>query len=156
MMKEFQLGGVTCQVCVNKIEKKLLKKEGIFKANVNFSNEHLTVEYDNDIVTDKDIIEIVKKLGYEITEIKNLKEVELDIEGISCQSCINRIEKKIGKLNGVDNITVNLATNKGIVSYNSEEIKLSEILDSINKLGFKGKNQKIYQLINKKSRCKST
>lgn len=139
MMKEFQLAGVTCQVCVNKIEKKLLKKEGIFKANVNFSNEHLTVEYDNDIVTDKDIIEIVKKLGYEITEIKNLKEVELDIEGISCQSCINRIEKKIGKLNGVDNITVNLATNKGIVSYNSEEIKLSEILDSINKLGFKGK-----------------
>ena len=44
--KNYQLGGVTCQVCVNKIEKKLSKLEGVNEAVVNFSNEKLIVEYD--------------------------------------------------------------------------------------------------------------
>ena len=138
MRKEFQLGGVSCQVCVNKIEKKLQKKEGVTSAVVNFSNEKLTVEFDDSIISVADIIETVKKLGYEIEEIKNLKEVELNIQGISCQSCVNRIEKKVGKLEGVDSIAVNLATYKGVVKYDSEKIKLSEIISTIDKLGFKG------------------
>ena len=138
MRKEFQLGGVSCQVCVNKIEKKLQKKEGVTSAVVNFSNEKLTVEFDDSIISVADIIETVKKLGYEIEEIKNLKEVELNIQGISCQSCVNRIEKKVGKLEGVDSVAVNLATYKGVVKYDSEKIKLSEIISAIDKLGFKG------------------
>ena len=139
MKKEFQLGGVSCQVCVNKIEKKLAKKPGVASAVVNFSNEHLNIDYDENQITDKEIIETVEKLGYDISEIKDLKEVELDIEGISCQTCVNRIEKKVGKLPGVESVSVNLATFKGLVTYDSDKIKLSEILEVIEKLGFKGK-----------------
>lgn len=139
MKKEFQLGGVSCQVCVNKIEKKLSKKPGVASAVVNFSNEHLNIDYDENQITDKEIIETVEKLGYDISEIKDLKEVELDIEGISCQTCVNRIEKKVGKLPGVESVSVNLATFKGLVTYDSDKIKLSEILEVIEKLGFKGK-----------------
>ena len=139
MKKEFQLGGVSCQVCVNKIEKKLAKKPGVASAVVNFSNEHLNIDYDENQISDKEIIETVEKLGYDISEIKDLKEVELDIEGISCQTCVNRIEKKVGKLPGVESVSVNLATFKGLVTYDSDKIKLSEILEVIEKLGFKGK-----------------
>ena len=139
MKKEFQLGGVSCQVCVNKIEKKLSKKPGVASAVVNFSNEHLNIDYDENQITDKEIIETVEKLGYDISEIKDLKEVELDIEGISCQTCVNRIEKKVGKMPGVESVSVNLATFKGLVTYDSDKIKLSEILEVIEKLGFKGK-----------------
>ena len=39
------------------------------------------------------IKEVVKKLGYEIEEINDYKEVELDISGITCQVCVNKIEK---------------------------------------------------------------
>lgn len=70
--------------------------------------------------------------------LKNNKEVELDIQGISCQACINRIEKKVSSLDGVEEISVNLATNKGSVKYDADKIKLSEILEAISKLGFKG------------------
>lgn len=139
MRKEFQLGGVSCQVCVNKIEKKLNKTAGVTDAAVNFSNGKLTIEFDETQISVKNIIDIVEKLGYEISEIKNLKDIEVDIEGISCQSCVNRIEKKVGKLQGVDSVSVNLATFKGNIKYDPDRIKLSEIIAAINKLGFKGK-----------------
>ena len=99
--KNYQLGGVTCQVCVNKIEKKVSKLEGVKEANVNFSNERFTVNYDETLVNSEKIIEIVKKLGYEIEEINDFKEIELDISGITCQVCVNKIEKKVSKLEGV-------------------------------------------------------
>lgn len=137
--KNYQLGGVTCQVCVNKIEKKLSKLEGVNEAVVNFSNEKLTVDYDEILLDGERIKEVVKKLGYEIEEIKDLKEVELDIAGITCQVCVNKIEKKVAKLEGVDSIIVNLANSRGRVVYDSEKIKLSEILEVIKKLGYESK-----------------
>ena len=137
--KNYQLGGVTCQVCVNKIEKKVGKLEGVEEAVVNFSTEKLTTTYDETILTSEKIIEVVKKLGYEIEEINDLKEVELDISGITCQVCVNKIEKKVGKLEGVNSVVVNLANSRGKVTYDSEKIKLSEILEVIKKLGYEGK-----------------
>ena len=137
--KNYQLGGVTCQVCVNKIEKKLSKLDGVLEAIVNFSNEKLAVEYDEKLLDAERIKEVVKKLGYDIEEIDDYKEVELDISGITCQVCVNKIEKKVGKLEGVKEIVVNLANSRGRVVYDSEKIKLSEILTVIKKLGYDGK-----------------
>lgn len=137
--KNYQLGGVTCQVCVNKIEKKLSKLEGVKEVIVNLSNGKLAVEYEETILGNDKIEETVKKLGYEIEEINDFKEVELDISGITCQVCVNKIEKKVGKLEGVKEIVVNLANSRGRVIYDSEKIKLSEILEVIKKLGYEGK-----------------
>ena len=138
MKKSYQLGGVSCQVCVNKIEKKLKKLEGTKEAIVNLSTEKLSIEYDENILNENTIKETVTKLGYEIEEIQDLKEVELDIDGISCQMCVSKIERKISKLEGVKSIVVNLANSRGKVVYDSEKIKLSEILHIMEKLGYKG------------------
>lgn len=138
MKKSYQLGGVSCQVCVNKIEKKLKKLEGTKEAIVNLSTEKLSIDYDENILNENTIKETVTKLGYEIEEIQDLKEVELDIDGISCQMCVSKIERKISKLEGVKSIVVNLANSRGKVVYDSEKIKLSEILHIMEKLGYKG------------------
>lgn len=137
--KNYQLGGVTCQVCVNKIERKVGKLEGVKEAVVNLSNGKLTIEYDENLLNSEKIKEVVKKLGYEIEEINDFKEVEIDITGITCQVCVNKIEKKVGKLEGVKEIAVNLANSRGKILYDSEKIKLSEILEVIKKLGYEGK-----------------
>ncbi|MBM6874570.1 heavy metal translocating P-type ATPase [Fusobacterium mortiferum] len=137
--KNYQLGGVTCQVCVNKIERKVRKLEGVEEAVVNLSNGKLTIEYDENLLNSEKIKEVVKKLGYEIEEINDFKEVEIDITGITCQVCVNKIEKKVGKLEGVKEIAVNLANSRGKILYDSEKIKLSEILEVIKKLGYEGK-----------------
>lgn len=138
MKKNYQLGGISCQVCVNKIEKKLSKLEGIKEAIVNLSTEKLSVDYDEKILKEEVIIETVKKLGYGIEEESDLKEVELDIDGISCQVCVNKIEKKVSKLNGVRSVIVNLANSRGKIVYDSDVIKLSEILEVMKKMGYTG------------------
>lgn len=137
--KIYQLGGVTCQVCVNKIERKVGKLEGVEEAVVNLSNGKLTIEYDENLLNSEKIKKVVKKLGYEIEEINDFKEVEIDITGITCQVCVNKIERKVGKLEGVKKIAVNLANSRGKILYDSEKIKLSEILEVIKKLGYEGK-----------------
>ena len=137
--KNYQLRGVTCQVCVNKIERKVGKLEGVEETVVNLSNGKLTIEYDENLLNSEKIKEVVKKLGYEIEEINDFKEVEIDITGITCQVCVNKIEKKVGKLEGVKEIAVNLANSRGKILYDSEKIKLSEILEVIKKLGYEGK-----------------
>lgn len=153
MKKQYQLGGVSCQVCVSKIERKLKKLEGTEEATVNLSTEKLTIEYDENILKEDTIISTVKKLGYEIEEIEDLKEVELDIDGISCQMCVSKIERKISKLDGVKSIVVNLANSRGKIVYDSEKIKLSEILQKIEKLGYKGtKHNEIAESIKDKEK----
>ena len=138
MKKNYQLGGISCQVCVNKIEKKLSKLEGMKEAVVNLSTEKLSVDYDETILKEETIIETVKKLGYEIEQESELKDVELDIDGISCQVCVNKIEKKVSKLNGVKSVIVNLASSRGKIVYDSDVIKLSEILEVMKKMGYTG------------------
>lgn len=138
MKKSYQLGGVSCQVCVNKIEKKLSKLDGMKEAVVNLSTEKLSVDYDESLLKDETIMEVVKKLGYEIEEESDLKDVELDIDGISCQVCVNKIEKKVSKLNGVKSVIVNLANSRGKIVYDSDVIKLSEILEVMKKMGYTG------------------
>ncbi|WP_130891338.1 heavy metal translocating P-type ATPase [Fusobacterium ulcerans] len=138
MKKTYKLGGISCQVCVNKIEKKLSKLEGIKEATVNLSTEKLSVDYDETILKEEIIIETVKKLGYEIEEESDLKDIELDIDGISCQVCVNKIEKKVSKLNGVKSVAVNLANSRGKIVYDSDVIKLSEILEVMQKMGYTG------------------
>lgn len=138
MKKSYQLGGVSCQVCVNKIEKKLSKLDGMKEAVANLSTEKLSVDYDESLLKDETITEVVKKLGYEIEEESDLKDVELDIDGISCQVCVNKIEKKVSKLNGVKSVIVNLANSRGKIVYDSDVIKLSEILEVMKKMGYTG------------------
>lgn len=138
MKKTYKLGGISCQVCVNKIEKKLSKLEGMKEAVVNLSTEKLSVDYDEAILKEETITEIVKKLGYEIEEESDLKDIELDIDGISCQVCVNKIEKKVSKLNGVKSVAVNLANSRGKIVYDSDVIKLSEILEVMEKMGYTG------------------
>ncbi len=136
--KELSAWRRSCQVCVNKIEKKLSKLDGMKEAVVNLSTEKLSVDYDESLLKDETITEVVKKLGYEIEEESDLKDVELDIDGISCQVCVNKIEKKVSKLNGVKSVIVNLANSRGKIVYDSDVIKLSEILEVMKKMGYTG------------------
>lgn len=63
------------------------------------------------------------------------KHFELDIKGMTCAACSARIERVLGKLEGVS-ANVNLATEKAFVSSNNPAIDLPEIIQSIEKTGF--------------------
>ena len=66
-----------------------------------------------------------------------IKKEMLNIEGMTCAACSARIEKVIGKLDGINKINVNLATEKANIEYDPLKIKLNEIKNNIDKLGYK-------------------
>ena len=67
---------------------------------------------------------------------KDTKKLELQIDGISCQACVAKIERKLSKTNGVERALVNISNNMANIDYNEKEIKASEIMETIEKLGY--------------------
>lgn len=78
---EFDITGMTCAACSNRIEKVLNKQPAIQNATVNLSTEVATVDYYPGNMDESDIIERIKKLGYDATlkseEQSDRKENEL-------------------------------------------------------------------------------
>ena len=60
----------------------------------------------------------------------------LDIAGMSCSACSSRIEKVVGRMDGVEEIAVNLLTNKAQVTYDETKLDTATIITRIEKLGF--------------------
>ena len=132
-----KIGGMTCQACVKRVEKAVGKIKGVSEGNVNLATEKLSLRYDEDSVSLDEIKKSVLDAGYTIENEEKINSVTLSIEGMTCQSCVSRIEKKTRELPGVEKISVNLATEKAVVEYRKNELKISEIVKFIDELGYK-------------------
>lgn len=65
---EFDITGMTCAACANKIEKRLNKLDGVEKATVNFALETAQVEFSPSQISVQDMKEAIKKLGYSLEQ----------------------------------------------------------------------------------------
>ncbi len=129
--------GMTCAACALRIEKTVRKLPGLAQASVNLASEKLFVEYDADSLQLSQIKEAVSKIGYEVAEKTDANRVTIPIGGMTCAACAQRIEKVIGRLDGVDSVSVNLATEKASISYHPQTVRLSDIKQAIEKIGYK-------------------
>ena len=67
---------------------------------------------------------------------QSLKETNLQISGMTCAACSNRIEKSLNKLDGVETATVNLALEKSAIKYDPAQINIEDIEKKIKDLGY--------------------
>lgn len=74
---KYSVEGMSCAACASSIERELSKKEGIIKATVNLLANTLVVEY-YDSITDKEIVDTIKRIGYTLLPYKGNK-VEKDL-----------------------------------------------------------------------------
>ena len=83
------------------------------------------------------------KLGTELDDKqeRDKKKLELKIDGISCQACVAKIERKLAKTGGVEKALVNISNNMADIEYDEKEIKASEIMKIIEKLGYTPKRR---------------
>ncbi|MBT2734509.1 heavy metal translocating P-type ATPase [Bacillus sp. ISL-7] len=75
---EFNISGMTCAACANKIEKRLNKLNGVQTATVNFALESALVEYNPDEVSVSDMKEAINKLGYRLEQKQESKGEKVD------------------------------------------------------------------------------
>ncbi|HSV36168.1 MAG TPA: heavy metal translocating P-type ATPase [Ramlibacter sp.] len=101
----FPVEGMTCASCVNRVEKALSALPGVREASVNLATEVATVKADPAVGLAA-LRGAVEKAGYTVGE----QTVRLGIEGMTCASCVARVEKALKKVPGVDTALVNLAT----------------------------------------------
>ena len=105
--------GMTCASCANRIERGLKKVGGVESAQVNLASEQATISYDPQQTQPRDLVAAVEKAGYGVIS----DQIELPITGMTCASCVNRVEKALKKTDGVLDASVNLATERATVTY---------------------------------------
>ncbi|MCM3759139.1 copper ion binding protein [Sporosarcina aquimarina] len=66
-----------------------------------------------------------------------MQQVALNVQGMSCGSCVNKIEGNVGNLNGVESVNVYLSERKVDVTFNENDINLEAIKDAIRESGYK-------------------
>ena len=137
MQQTLRITGMTCAACAQRIEKVTSKLNGVTESSVNFATEKLTLNYDEKLIKLVDIQSSVSKAGYELHADQSEKQITMPIEGMTCASCAQRIEKTVSKLNGVSSANVNLATEKATIHYDPSIIRLSQIKTEIIKIGYK-------------------
>ena len=97
--------GMTCASCVGRVERALSAVPGVIDANVNLAMERATVRF-NDVTVQEQLLRAIEGVGYSVPT----DSVELAIGGMSCASCVRRVERTLAQVPGVTEASVNLAT----------------------------------------------
>jgi len=133
---ELPVGGMSCAACVNRIEKGLVQVPGVIRASVNLATERATVEYDPESASSGEILstltKVITDLGYSVKTEK----VTLPIAGMTCASCVARIEKALKGQAGIIQATVNLASEKATVEYVPFQVKPGDLKQVIREIGY--------------------
>ncbi|HFI0353263.1 TPA: heavy metal translocating P-type ATPase [Streptococcus suis] len=135
MQKEsISVSGMTCASCAMTVEKAVGKLTGVEKASVNLATEKLSVSFDENVLSLSDIGQAVEKAGYGL--VRNLITETYAIEGMTCASCAMTVEKTLGKLEGVEEISVNLATEKATLRYNRDLQNPTSLVKAVEEAGY--------------------
>src|ERR671916_3346276 len=105
--------GMSCAACARRVEKSLSRVMGVSEANVNFATGKATVAYDPGAVKPEALIGAIESAGY----WAEVRETSFDVSGMTCASCVGRVEKALRKVPGVLDVSVNLATERARVEY---------------------------------------
>jgi len=105
--------GMTCTTCAATIKKGLSQTPGVEQADVSFASEKASVEYDPTKVDLAKIKNTVSQLGYGVATRKSI----FPVGGMTCASCVARVEEALSGVPGVISANVNLASEKATVEY---------------------------------------
>jgi Cu+-exporting ATPase len=108
-----RITGMTCTTCARTIAKGLSHTTGVKQANVNFASEKASIEYDPTKVDLAKIKNAVSQLGYGVATKKSI----FPVGGMTCASCVARVEEALSSVPGVISASVNLASEKATVEY---------------------------------------
>jgi Cu+-exporting ATPase len=113
--------GINCASCVAKIEK------------VNLATKKAAIAFDPGQVHMSDFINTIEDLGYEI----GLEKVTLPVQGMSCASCVGKVQSALSHVPGVTRAHVNFAAEKATVEYISGQVTVKDLSEAVEAIGYK-------------------
>ena len=135
---EVKIDGMSCASCVNTIDTALNAKKGVETVNINIANDTGKVIFDETNISQDEVLKTIQESGYEPRIIdKSFKKMTLPVEGMTCATCAQRVTNAMNELDGVNEVNVNVATDKVTFSYDSEAIHFSAIRKAVADSGYK-------------------
>ena len=137
--KTFTIDGMHCASCAQTVEKAVKKLPGVQNSVVNLATEKLTVDYDQAELTAKDILKAVEDAGYQANSMDIQQ--SFAIEGMTCASCAQTVEKSVKKMEGISVASVNLATEKLQVYFDPKIVTVPDIIKAVSDSGYKASEE---------------
>jgi Cu+-exporting ATPase len=103
--------GMTCASCVRRVEKAIAAAPGVNGASVNLATERADVHLDT-AESLAAVMAAIRTAGYDVAR----RSVEIGIGGMTCASCVRRVEMALAKVPGVLSASVNPATERAVIS----------------------------------------
>ena len=123
------IGGMTCASCVARVEKALRAVPGVSAVSVNLATEKASVR-GTAAVDMTTLAGAIDRAGYDLAT----ESVSLSIAGMTCASCVARVEKALIRVPGVLSASVNLATEKATV--HSTGVAIEALIAAVDRAGY--------------------
>jgi len=129
---DFPVLGMTCSACVRNVERALNKADGVTETTVNFATERASVHYNPALVNLDVLISRVQNAGYDVATAK----LELPITGMTCATCERNVSRALKKSAGVLDVSVNLATERAVVTYLPGVSTRRDLIEAVERAGY--------------------
>src|SRR5699024_11339690 len=110
---------------------------GLTQSKVNLATQRLSIKSHSKSAPLQEIQDAVSNAGYKA--VPDTQKKTFAINGMTCASCAQSVEKATEKLEGVYESNVNLATEKMIVEYDDSIVSVSDIIDAVSNVGYKAR-----------------
>lgn len=122
--------GMTCASCVGRVERAIRQVPGVADVSVNLATERAEVSFENGRGQPAAVADAIFKAGY----MPGTRTIELNVNGMTCASCVGRVEKALLKVPGVVKASVNLATETARVE--AVSVSTEDLLRAVEKAGY--------------------
>lgn len=126
------VSGMTCASCVKRVQDALEKLDGVKSASVNLATESAAVDLYPEKVGFDAIERAITEAGYEVP----FEESTIGIEGMTCASCVARVEKALNTVEGITDASINLATENAVIRYRPGEVTEETIRKAVEEAGY--------------------
>lgn len=125
-----------CVDCVQRLQQALRLHKGIEEVHVDQSTDppRLCLHYDPNLISLAEVERHAREEGSAIQQ--RYRHRDLRLEGLDCADCAVKLEKGVGRLDGVFYTAVDFATGRMRVEYDVEKVDQTDIVGHIRKLGY--------------------
>ena len=131
------ISGMTCASCVSHVEGALKELRGVRNVVVNLATNKANLSYDPQLVKISDMRRAVEDVGYALTAA----ELTLDVQGMTCGSCVAHVEGALNELDGVTAATVNLGLGTAKLTYLPGVVSVSAMKKAVQEVGYEAKER---------------
>lgn len=123
--------GMTCASCVNRIEKAIDAVPGVESTVVNLAMHRANVITAEPLDVEK-LVRAIEQVGYQVP----MQTIEMAISGMTCASCVKRLETALAAVPGVSTATVNLLSGKASAKIYSNQTSFSNLERAVGEAGY--------------------